>query len=473
MRRARRLPRSPGRPDAHARPQAVARPEAHLGAGARHRPRHGLGRRHLRAGERRLPLARRDARRLLPALPVRRCVRRGAAGAQGDRRADRDHSRRRRRRGAHHQARSARCGGSRRARHRSGRVGSGPGGPAPQPPASARGPAAGARAHRRGHGQRGLRQGAWHGAGRDLQGAPQRQAARAQGGGRRALAGVHLRAGPRRPDARRPALRRAVDVGEGAGRPVRPRRCLQCRHARTAPGRLRARGAAPARRAAGALWRHQRLRPQGPALARLPRRGAETARCPAARDPADLPAGVGLPHQHHAVAHGRARARADRPSQGAGLWTAADRSPLHQDRAGDHGRRHRHRLSRRRPAGSGPDAALRRFLPLPVPDLPPRRGRLRHRRAGDGGRRRGGRAAGRAPGAGAGTRGRHAAAGAAALPPHARGSAGAGPSRLAAHRHGAAPYRPLAGAGRGDLARHCARRRPAGDGAAVVRTRSS
>ena len=70
--------------------------------------------------------------------------------------------------------------------------------------------------------------------GRDLQGAPQRQAARAQGGGRRALAGVHLRAGPRRPDARRPALRRAVDVGEGAGRPVRPRRCLQCRHAEAA-----------------------------------------------------------------------------------------------------------------------------------------------------------------------------------------------------------------------------------------------
>ena len=60
------------------------------------------------------------------------------------------------------QARSARCGGSRRARHRPGRVGSGPGGPAPQPPASARGPAAGARAHRRGDGQRGLRQGAWH-----------------------------------------------------------------------------------------------------------------------------------------------------------------------------------------------------------------------------------------------------------------------------------------------------------------------
>ena len=86
---------------------------------------------------------------------------------------------------------------------------------------------------------------------------------------------------------------------------------------------------------------------------------------------------------------------------------------------------------RRRVAGPGPDTALRRFLPLPVPDLPPRRGRLRHRRAGHGGRRRGGRAAGGAPGAGAGTRGRHAAAGAAALPPHARGSAGAGrfPSR--------------------------------------------
>ena len=33
--------------------------------------------------------------------------------------------------------------------------------------------------------------------------------------------------------------------------------------------------------------------------------------------------------------------------------------------------RHRHRLCRRRVAGQGPDAPLRRFLPLPVPDLPP------------------------------------------------------------------------------------------------------
>ena len=75
--------------------------------------------------------------------------------------------------------------------------------------------------------------------------------------------------------------------------------------------------------------------PQGPAVARLPRRGAAATRRPAARDPADLPAGVGLSHQYHAVAHGRAGARADRPPQGAGLRPAADRRPLHQDRARD------------------------------------------------------------------------------------------------------------------------------------------
>ena len=61
----------------------------------------------------------------------------------------------------------------------------------------------------------------------DVQGAAQRQEARAEDRGRRAVAGVHLRARARRPDARRPPLRRAVDVGEGAGGALRSRRRLQ------------------------------------------------------------------------------------------------------------------------------------------------------------------------------------------------------------------------------------------------------
>ena len=102
------------------------------------------------------------------------------------------------------------------------------------------------------------------------------------------------------------------------------------------PGGFRGRGHQAGRRLAGALRRHRRLRPQGPALARLPRCRAAPARCAAARDAADLPAGLGLPHQHHAVAHDRAGARADRPPQGARLRPAADRRPLRQDRARDH-----------------------------------------------------------------------------------------------------------------------------------------
>ena len=218
---------------AHARPQAGEGSAAHVGAGAGHRAGHGLGRRHLRAGERRLPFARRDARRLLPALPLRRCLRRGAARARS-----RSPSRSRPSPASPPPSRASptwrcsTCEGL--AEPATGRAVSVPDlhraprlnllhlreGRLPERERTDEVTVneAFAKAHR------------MH-VGRHLQGAPQRQEARAEGGGHRALAGVHLRAGPRRPDARRPPLCRPVDVGEGAGRAVRPRRRLQRRHA--------------------------------------------------------------------------------------------------------------------------------------------------------------------------------------------------------------------------------------------------
>ena len=144
------------------------------------------------------------------------------------RRADRCHPRRRRRRAAHHAPGAARRRGPGRAGHRA----------APSPCPTCTEPRLNllhlregrlperertdevtvnegfAKAHRMQHR-------------RHLQGAAQRQEARAEGRGHRAVAGVHLRAGARRPDARRPPLRHPVDVGEGAGRAVRPRWRLQ------------------------------------------------------------------------------------------------------------------------------------------------------------------------------------------------------------------------------------------------------
>ena len=240
----------------------------------------------LRAGERRLPFARRDARRVLPALPVRRHLRRGAAGARSP-----SSSRSSTIPGVAAaepritQLGPSRCGGSGRARDRPGRLGSRPGRARASTSLHLREGRLPERertdevtvneAFAKAHGMR---------IGRPLQGAPQRQEARAQGCGHRPLAGVHLCAGSRRPDARRPALRHAVDVGEGAGR-----HCSTSM-APSTPSRSEAAAAAPPSPrsssqlddAAGALRGHRGIRPQGPALPRLPRRRAEAARRAAA-----------------------------------------------------------------------------------------------------------------------------------------------------------------------------------------------
>ena len=165
--------------DAHARPQAAARPEPHVGAGARHRAGHGLrasptfvlasGAYHSLDETRAAYYERYRFADVFAEVPAR---------AEGDRRADRGDPRRRRGRGAHHA--SSPCSTWKASREpATGQAVSlaGPGGPAPQPPAPARGPAAGARARQtRSVGQRGLRQGAWPGHRLDLQGHPQRQA---------------------------------------------------------------------------------------------------------------------------------------------------------------------------------------------------------------------------------------------------------------------------------------------------------
>ena len=73
------------------------------------------------------------------------------------------------------------------------------------------------------------------------------------------------------------------------------------------PGHFGARSHQAGRRSAGPLRGNRRFGAQRPAIPCLPGCGAKAARCAAARNAADLPAGLGLPHQHHTVAHDCAR----------------------------------------------------------------------------------------------------------------------------------------------------------------------
>ena len=194
---------------------------------------HGVGRRHARAGERRLPLARRDARRLLPALPVRRRVRRGAAGAQVA-----SPSRSTTIPASPPPSRASpswHCSTSRAcAEPATGLAVSVPdlARAAPQPAASARGPAAGARAHRRGR--------------RSTRPSPRRMACawarpsrRSSTASKRELKVVGIALSPEfiyalgpgdlMPDDRRFAVLWMSEKALAGA--VRPRRRLQCRHA--------------------------------------------------------------------------------------------------------------------------------------------------------------------------------------------------------------------------------------------------
>ncbi len=328
-------------------------------------------------------------------------------------------------------------------------------------------PAPGAPARRgtrqRGRGQLELRRGASLHRRLDLRRGHQRLEDQAQHRRHRSVAGIHLRARPRRHDAGQPPLRRAVDAGAGAGAAVQSRRGVQFGQPAPAARRRRERRHRDARHPARALWRHRRLCAQGPALQRLPRQRTGPAQGHGRDHPADLPGRLGLPHQHDPVAADLAGARTDRPVEGAGLRPLRRGLALSQAGAGDRFDRHAYRHRRRQLARPRPDAPLYRVLQLPVPHLPRDArhlsGRRRHQlRRGDPGRAQSGVVCLRAaPGR------RHAPAGAASLSPGARRVVRRPADLLAAHHHGAPPclapsgalgahrrrHRLLGGAGRG------------------------
>ena len=226
-----------------ARPQAVARPQAALGAGARHRAGDRRRRRHARAGGRSHRSLDETRTAYYERYRFADVFAHGEARAEGAGRPDRRHPRRRRRRGAHRQARAARHsrtfasrppGSSFRCRTPASpcSIGStcGPAGcPSPGRADEVVVNESFAKAHGFAPGSR-------------LLGDPERPEARARHRRHRALAGVHLCGRARRPHAGRSPLRRS----SGCPRRRSPAPTISMARSRRSPQaaarRFRARG---------------------------------------------------------------------------------------------------------------------------------------------------------------------------------------------------------------------------------------